>query len=297
MNPLANTTFAETAGAARLTPQQQHLARLPVLLELFPGAAMLTPPYERATAITSYAVQGKFWAGMYARTTTGRVVTSRSAHDLARAQNPVAARHLVLAAHAANLSHRPPSYLRDMRWAAWPGARAQGAGSLTETTSAFLAGLGLDLAGARAALALAAKVNVAHSGTSDLTCALALMGAGPLPADVPPGVRNSLQAAVPPLSYLGLARPPPPGPFARLDLRREPESDWYVGLEQGSPANPLLRLLAEYAECHLRGAPTIEVVTRAGEVKQFQLVVAPHQPHGTFTSRPLPALAGTRART
>ncbi len=293
MIPLAGLTFADSARGGSLSPQQQLIANLPVLSEVAPGSPLLGSMYERALLMTTYAGDDEYMAVLCARTTTGRIVSHRSLHTLQRAQTPVEARQQVMAAHAANLARRAD-------WLSPSMPAGLGVISATDARTpqlAILAWLGPDPSRLRQAFALADKLYVMQVGMPTTSCALALVGADPFPSDVSIGALKYTQGAGPKSIYHDSSRDPGlTSPTAIIDLRGEPESDWYVGLEQGSPTNPLLRVLAEHAGFHLEQPPTIHVIARTGEQRRFQLVLDPEQPHGTFTCKPVAAPAATLSR-
>ncbi len=280
MNPLANRTFAHSAGKEELTAAQKLLASLPVLTELPPGSPLLGSRYVHAMLVTTYAPDGRFWAAMLARSNAGRIVTLRTSHDLQGAQSTVEARQRAVAAHTANLAVPNPKPDRGVSPIRWMGALPPGVYIVPEVTREILATLSPDPSRLRAASAVAQMLVAAQVGAQYAACALALAGADPLPSEVPTRVLECLRAADTMRSS---------GKPTRIDLRGEPESDWYVGLEQGSPTNPLLRVLTEHIAQHPSIAPAVEIITRTGESRHFDLAVDPEQPHGTFTCRPAEA--------
>ncbi len=287
-HPLANKTFADSAGLATLTTGQQYLASLPALSELPPGSPMLGSRYAHAVLVTTYAAGGRFWAGLLARSHTGRIVALRSDHDLKGAQSPLEARQRVVAAHATNLaaSPQPQDEATTPIW--WLNAAPTGAGLFTEATRDILAFLSPDPTRFHEAFRVAQLLLAAGVGAPLVACALALVGADPLPSDVPLEIIEHLRSAGPKTTYDYSKRTlNSPGQPLRIDLRSAPASGWFAGLEQGSPTNPLLRVLVEYATRYPLMASAVTIITRAGESRHFDLALDPEQPHGTFTCRPV----------
>ncbi len=290
MTPLSQLTFADSAGVARLSPAQQLLSGLPVVTVVPPGSALLAPPYERAVLITSYAGGNQFWAAQYIRTATGRVLGRRSIASLGDATSPVEARQSIMAAHASSLLDRSRGYLEatiHLSYPGWISATINSPGHVAQTTCELLAALGLDPSRVRAALALAGKANPQHG--TETGSVFALLGADPLPADVPSWVVTCLRKAALSRSNQGANG----GPFAHIDLREGSAGDWYAGLAQMSPTNALLRLLARLAESLPAEDRLVQVDLPTGEVKRYHLDLDPAQPHGSFTCSSVAAPAST----